>query len=266
MPRLSSIALIAASAVAVSVVPVTTAFQLGSGGRVMWENNCNFSGNDYRWMTAIPAVCGDVCASDSKCTHWTWNNSNGGTCWFKTGSRSAKTAKWGTNCGYVVSRNSVVQVQAQTQTQAQAPAQIQTQVSSSSGLSSAEMSEMLSRINAYRALNGLGALTIDNRLIAAAMLHSKDQANHCTMTHTGSNGSKLGDRIKAQSYSFAMVAENVAAGQNTVESVMTAWWNSPGHRANLLNKDAQNVGFAKVVNNACDSYDIYWTQDFGILG
>ncbi|KAG3170670.1 hypothetical protein PI124_g1065 [Phytophthora idaei] len=264
MPRLSSFALIAASAIAVSVVSTTTAFQLGSGGRVMWENNCNFSGNDYRWMTAIPAVCGDVCAGDSKCTHWTWSNSNGGTCWFKTGSRSAKTTKWGTNCGYVVSRNSAVQVQAHTQ--AQTLAQIQTQVSSNSGLSSAEMSEMLSRINAYRTQNGLGALTIDNRLVAAATLHSRDQANHCTMTHTGSNGSKLGDRIKAQSYNFATVAENVAAGQNTVESVMTVWWNSPGHRANLLNKDVANVGFAKVVNNDCDSYATYWTQDFGHLG
>ncbi|EEY56499.1 SCP-like extracellular protein [Phytophthora infestans T30-4] len=259
MPRFSTFAIIAASVVAVSVVPSTTAFQLGSGGRVMWENNCNFSGNDYRWMKAIP-VCGDVCAGDSKCTHWTWSNSNGGTCWFKTGPRSAKTTKWGTNCGYVVSRNSVVQVQAQ------GTALIQAQVGSSSGLSPVEMSEMLSRINSYRAQNGLGALTIDNRLVIAATLHSKDQASHCTMTHSGSNGSNLGDRVKAQSYSFAMVAENVAAGQNTVESVMTAWWNSPGHRANLLSKDAQNVGFAKVVNNNCDSYAAYWTQDFGRLG
>ncbi|POM60066.1 SCP-like extracellular protein [Phytophthora palmivora] len=228
----------------------------------MWENNCNFVGNDYRWMTAIPAVCGDVCAGDSKCTHWTWNNSNGGTCWFKTGVRSSKTTKWGTNCGYVISRSSKVQVQSQ----GQAPAQIQSQVSSNSGFSASEMTEMLGQINAYRSQNGLGALTIDNRLVAAATLHSQDQASHCTMTHTGSNGSKLGDRIKAQGYNFAMTAENVAAGQTSVDSVMTSWWNSPGHRANILSKDASNVGFAKVVNNGCDSYATYWTQDFGRLG
>ncbi|KAG7390000.1 hypothetical protein PHYPSEUDO_008962 [Phytophthora pseudosyringae] len=261
MPRLSSFALIAVAAV--SVLPTTEGFQLGSGGRVMWENNCNFVGNDYRWTTGIPAVCGDICANDAKCTHWTWNSSNGGTCWFKTGARSAKTAMWATNCGYVVAQNALVQ--AQTQSQVQEPAQAQTSVVSDSGLSSAEMSAMLSQINGYRSQNGLSVLTIDNRLVVAATLHSKDQANHCTMTHTGSNGSKLGDRVKAQGYNFAMTAENVAAGQTSVGQVMVSWWNSPGHRANMLSKDATNVGFAKAVNNGCDSYATYWTQDYGRL-
>ncbi|POM60065.1 SCP-like extracellular protein [Phytophthora palmivora] len=127
------------------------------------------------------------------------------------------------------------------------------------------MGEMLGRINAYRSQNGLAGLTIDNRLVSAAALHSQDQANNCKMTHTGSNGSRLGDRIKAQGYSFSTAAENVAAGQTSVESVMTSWWNSPGHRANLLGKDVVNVGFAKVVNSGCSNYATYWTQDFGRL-
>ncbi|OWY95758.1 SCP-like extracellular protein [Phytophthora megakarya] len=259
MSRFSSFGLVAAIAV-VSIVP-TTGFQIGSNGRVMWENNCNFVGNDYRWIAGIPAVCGDVCADDKKCTHWTWSNSNGGTCWLKSGGRSSKTAKWGTNCGYVTARSSKTQAQVQAQVQG-----LQTQVSSNSGLSTSEMTVMLSKINAYRSQNGLGALTIDNRLVTAATLHSRDQANHCTMTHAGSNGSKLGDRIKAQGYDFAMTAENVAAGQVSVDSVMTSWWNSPGHRANILSKDATNVGFAKALNNGCDSYATYWTQDYGRLG
>ncbi|KAG1708635.1 hypothetical protein DVH05_022264 [Phytophthora capsici] len=262
MPRIGSITLLAIAAS--SLVSATVGFQVGSGGRVMWENNCNFAGNDYRWRTGIPAVCGDMCANDTKCTHWTWNNSNGGTCWFKTGTRSAKTTKWGSNCGYVISRNAAMQVQ--TQSQVQVPAQAQTQISSNSGMVTTDMTEMLNRINAYRSQNGLSTLTIDNRLVAAASLHSKDQANHCTMTHAGSNGSRLGDRVKAQGYDFAMTAENVAAGQTSVEQVMISWWNSPGHRANMLNKDATNVGFAKAVNNGCDSYATYWTQDYGRQG
>jgi uncharacterized protein YkwD len=261
MPQLTRFALVvAASAIAYSsFVPATSGFQLGSGGRVMWEDNCDFAGNDYRSVAGIPAICGDVCTAEATCTHWTWSNYNGGTCWLKKGTRSTKASKWSTNCGYVTSRN----VQGQTQTRAQVQTKGQAQVSSNSGLSAAEMSEMLSRINAFRAQKGLSALAIDNRLVAAAAIHSQDQASHCLMTHTGSNGSKFSDRIKARGFDFAMASENVAAGQTTVEDVMTSWWNSPGHRANILGKDASKVGFAKVVNQNCDSFETYWTQDFG---
>ncbi|OWZ09207.1 SCP-like extracellular protein [Phytophthora megakarya] len=290
MPRISSFALVAAFAVATSI-SATSAFQSGSNGRVMWENNCDFCGNDYRSMRAIPDVCGDVCAGDLACTHWSWNNYNGGTCWFKTGSKATKTSKWGTNCGYVVSRNngnSKGQGLPSTPSTTSAPSTPSTTSapstpsttsapstpsttsapstpSTSTGLSSSETSEMLDRINAYRAQNGLPGLTIDNRLMTSAALHTQDQANNCKMTHAGSNGSRLGDRIKAQGYSFSKAAENVAAGQTSVEQVMTSWWNSPGHRANILDKDVSNVGFAKVVNNGCSNYATYWTQDFGRL-
>ncbi|KAJ8562030.1 hypothetical protein ON010_g7648 [Phytophthora cinnamomi] len=207
MPRLSIFATIVASAIAAtSVAPTAAGFQLGSGGRVMWENNCNFVGNDYRWMTGIPDVCGDVCANDSTCTHWTWTNSNGGICWFKTGTRSAKASKYGANCGYVISR-STVSTNSQTEARGQAPAAATTTSTSTStststlsavsGLSNSDMGLMLNRINAYRAQYGLQALTIDTRLVTAAALHSRDQANRCTMTHTGSNGSGVGYRLNA---------------------------------------------------------------------
>uniref|UniRef100_A0AAV1T9D5 SCP domain-containing protein n=1 Tax=Peronospora matthiolae TaxID=2874970 RepID=A0AAV1T9D5_9STRA len=251
MPRIASIVLMAVSAIAALTAPTVLGFQPGSGGRVMWENNCDFQGQNYASMKAIPDVCGDVCAGDAACTHWAWSHYNGGTCWFKSGNRSSKIAKWGTNCGYMVSRSS--------------QAQKQDQAAPSSGLSSAEMGEMLGRINAYRAQHGLPALSIDSRLVSAATLHSRDQANNCRMTHAGSNGSRLGDRVKAQGYDFETAAENVAGGQMTVEEVMTSWWNSPGHRANLLGKDVKNVGFGKVVNDRCGNFANYWTQDFGSL-
>ncbi|CAH0474984.1 unnamed protein product [Peronospora belbahrii] len=175
-------------------------FQTGSGGRVMWESNCNFEGHDYRSMRATQYVCGDVCANDASCTHWTWSQYIGGTGWFKTGDRSTKTAEWGTNCGYVIACSSQ-------QGQSAAP---------NSGLSSSEMT--------------------------AALQHSQDQANNCKMTHVGSSRSKVGYRIQAQGYRFATAAENVAAGQKTVEQVIISC-------------------LAKVL---CPiDYAIYWTQDFG---
>ncbi|KAE9048575.1 hypothetical protein PR002_g371 [Phytophthora rubi] len=233
-----------ASAIAATTqVPTASGFQPGSGGRVMWESNCDFPRNDCRSVNALPEMCGDLCANDATCTHWTWSNYNGGTCWFKTGTPSPKTTSYGAICGYVVSRSST-------------PAD-------SSGLSTSDMADMLGRINSLRAHSGLGALTIDYKLAKAALLHSRDQAGHCQMTHTGTTIPNFGGRLKAQGYSYSTAAENVAAGQTTVADVMTSWWNSPGHRANILNKDVMNVGFAMATNEACNNYATYWTQDFG---
>uniref|UniRef100_A0AAV1T953 SCP domain-containing protein n=1 Tax=Peronospora matthiolae TaxID=2874970 RepID=A0AAV1T953_9STRA len=269
-------ALLTTSAIAAtSFLPATAGVQLGNGGGAMWADNCRFGGNYYKAREAIPPRCGSACAGDSVCTHWVWNNLNGGTCWLMSGARSAKTEKLATSCGYVVSSNAQVQQRAPGQAasagqalsagQAAPPAQAAPSalVSPNSGLTAAEMNEMLRRINTFRAQNGLGALTIDRQLVAASASQSQDQARRYQMTHASSNGQSLGGRISAQGYDFAVVTENVAAGQTSVESVMTSWQNSPDHRANLLDPDVINVGFAKVVNRGCNGYKTYWTQDFG---
>ena len=36
--------------------------------------------------------CGSRCASTPGCTHYTWNNYNGGTCWMKSGGASKSDA------------------------------------------------------------------------------------------------------------------------------------------------------------------------------
>jgi uncharacterized protein YkwD len=130
------------------------------------------------------------------------------------------------------------------------------------GLSASDTQSMLDSINSLRRSNGLGPLSIDARLERAATGHTNDQASRCTMSHTGGDGSSAGSRVTRQGYSWGLVAENVAAGQQTVQDVMSAWINSPGHRANLLQSSAVHVGFARATNNNCGSYKVYWTQNF----
>ncbi|RLN94383.1 hypothetical protein BBJ28_00008425 [Nothophytophthora sp. Chile5] len=230
----------------IASVPVTSAFQVGSNDRVMWETHCTYFGSDYGSKSGLADACGDICADDSTCTHWTWNSFNGGTCWLKSGTTSTKFRSSGADCGYVVSRSSST---------ATSP--------SSNGLSASDSAEMLAKLNEYRAQNDLVALTIDDRLTVAAALHSQDQASHCEVTHTGWDGLHSWDRVKAQGYDYSVTAENVAGGQKTVDDVMTSWWNSAGHRANILNGDLVNVGFALASNPNCSNYVTYWTQDFG---
>ena len=53
--------------------------------------------------------------------------------------------------------------------------------------------------------------------------------------------------------------ENIAMGQPTAASVMNAWMNSPGHKANILSVNFTEIGVG-VAKDA--SGTIYWTQQF----
>ena len=117
--------------------------------------------------------------------------------------------------------------------------------------------------NAERAKAGLGALTVDNRLAAAAAGHSTDQATMNRMDHTGSDGSSMTDRINASGFRWRALGENVAVGYQDAASVMTGWMNSAGHRKNILTAGFTVIGVAAAAS-ADGTY--YWTMDLGTPG
>ncbi|MEW8210588.1 MAG: CAP domain-containing protein [Candidatus Thiodiazotropha taylori] len=53
----------------------------------------------------------------------------------------------------------------------------------------------------------------------------------------------------------------MAAGYSDEEAVMTAWLESPGHCANIMNTSVTEIG-AGMAENPSARYRIYWTQDF----
>jgi uncharacterized protein YkwD len=119
--------------------------------------------------------------------------------------------------------------------------------------------EVLRIVNSERAKAGCGALTADNRLNAAAQAHSADMAAKDYFSHTSQNGDEMADRIDATGYKWRSIGENIAKGQATPASVMEAWMNSSGHRANILNCGFRNIG----IGLAYDGRSPVWTQDFG---
>lgn len=124
--------------------------------------------------------------------------------------------------------------------------------------------DMLAQVNAQRAANGAGPVAICGSLGRAAQAHSADQAAHNTMSHVGSDGAKLVDRIARAGYNgWTALGENAAYGYGDVGSVMTGWMGSPGHRANIVNPAYTHVGFGEA--NAANGTP-YWTQDFGRSG
>lgn len=119
--------------------------------------------------------------------------------------------------------------------------------------------EVVRLVNVARADAGCSPVRVDSRLTTAARLHSEDMARQAYFSHTSLDGRTPWDRMRAQGY-LSGSAENIAAGQKTAAAVMTAWMNSPGHRANILACSSRAIGVGVGYGGP---YGTYWTQDFG---
>jgi uncharacterized protein YkwD len=131
---------------------------------------------------------------------------------------------------------------------------------------------LLAKINQYRARGvecgsnmfaPAPALVWNDLLSQASLAHSLDMKINNFVSHVGSDGLTFGQRIDVTGYVYTAAGENVAAGQTTVDSVMTAWIESPGHCANIMNSSFKDVGFTCTSGNAQNTYPTYWTMNFG---
>lgn len=102
--------------------------------------------------------------------------------------------------------------------------------------------------NKEREKAGLNALTANDKLFSAAAGHAAWMATNRDMDHNqrrgtpGFTGVSFVDRAEAQGFGIRAGGENIAAGQKTIEAVMKAWMNSPGHRENILNRSFLTCG------------------------
>ena len=124
---------------------------------------------------------------------------------------------------------------------------------------------ILSNINTARASSrncgatakaAVPALVWNAKLEAAADAHNRDMAANNYFAHTSPGGQTPGDRITAAGYAWRSYGENIAAGQPTVEVVMTAWLNSAGHCTNIMSASFTEVAVAQFDS----SKGMYWTM------
>ena len=105
-------------------------------------------------------------------------------------------------------------------------------------------------------------LTWNATLATAAETHARSMANNNYFDHKDRDGRTPGDRAELAGYSGQQIGENIAAGQDSVRKVVDGWVASPGHCANLMNPQYQELGAAYAVDPKSDS-GIYWTVMFG---
>ena len=103
------------------------------------------------------------------------------------------------------------------------------------------------------------AVTWNERLEGAALTHSIDMGDNNFFSHTGSDASGVGQRVTIEQYDWRRVAENIAAGQHTIEQAMDAWLVSPPHCANIMDGRHHHVGVS-CHENFGSTYNRYWTM------
>lgn len=102
-------------------------------------------------------------------------------------------------------------------------------------------------LNEVRAATGASPVRYNAELAKAAQRHADDMYANRFMSHTGSDGSSLKDRIDDTAFKFSSIAENIAWGSpyQDEKSVLIGWINSPGHQKNNIHPAFKYYALAK---------------------
>ena len=123
--------------------------------------------------------------------------------------------------------------------------------------------EVINQINTIRIQSGVAPLVMAPELTASAQSYAAAMANGKFFSHVGADGSTMVSRDTAAGYSnWTDLEENLAAGQSTVSTVVSAWMSSPGHRANLLSPQVTETGIG-YVDVPGSPFGFYWVEEFG---
>ena len=117
--------------------------------------------------------------------------------------------------------------------------------------------EILHLVNVERRKAGVPALKLSRELYRPAMIRAREIIK--SFSHTRPNGLPFSSVFYGISYKT--VGENLAAGQTSCEMVVQQWMDSPGHRANILNKKFKFLGVAYIYDGK-GRYKHYWVQEF----
>ena len=116
-----------------------------------------------------------------------------------------------------------------------------------SNLTSDEL-ETFNLINEQRAKNGLPALKIDMEVQRVARIKAQDMVNNNYFSHTSPTYGSPFDMLKSFGISYKSAGENIA-GNSSNSAAVTAWMNSSGHRANILNSSYNYTGVGVVTGS-----------------
>ena len=122
---------------------------------------------------------------------------------------------------------------------------------------------MLVRVNSERRRQSLPAIAPSTTLDRVAQAYADDMLKRSHYGHVDPEGLTVRERAYAGGYDLRFIAENLAAGQPTVEEAMDGWMKSEKHRENILSKIYTEAGFGLAIGKNKRGYQIIWVQVFG---
>ena len=102
--------------------------------------------------------------------------------------------------------------------------------------------QILQLMNAKRKEAGLNPLTLDNTLLQVARYKSNHMIQYNYFDHITPEGTKWTNWLQAIGYKYTTTGENIAYNTYDAVELFNQWWNSPGHRANMMNASYNKVG------------------------
>ncbi len=131
--------------------------------------------------------------------------------------------------------------------------------------------------NQTREKEGLRLFCVHPILTKAARAHSKEMLDKDYFSHNSFDGETFAERLKRfgytpAGYSYYTVGENIAYGSSTDAApgtIFENWMDSPGHKANILNKNFRQIGIGARTGtfcsepNKCYTGTTMYTVDFG---
>ena len=122
---------------------------------------------------------------------------------------------------------------------------------------------MLARVNAERRRHSLPVLAPSPTLDRVAQAYADDMLKRSHYGHVDPEGLTVRERAYAGGYDLRFIAENLAAGQPTVDEAMDGWMKSEKHRDNILSRIYTEAGFGLAIGRNRRGYQIIWVQVFG---
>jgi uncharacterized protein YkwD len=103
-------------------------------------------------------------------------------------------------------------------------------------------SDIITLTNTERSLLSLSELKTNTQLTSAAQAKADDMARQQFFAHVAPDGTMAWDYIKKAGYTYDVAGENLAITNESAETVMKSWMNSPSHRENITNTEYQDIG------------------------
>ena len=126
---------------------------------------------------------------------------------------------------------------------------------------------IISYTNKERTGQSLGGLSSNSVLNNIALARVKDMFARQYFDHVAPDGREVQDEAKRYGYDYLVLGENLALGDfDSSQEMVTAWMNSPNHRANILGTSYTEMGAAVALSNFAGRPQWIGVQVFGKPG